>query len=114
VGYRVVTVGVVALAAAISCASLALSDGGIEMFDLAIGLSLVSCLYTFRAVATRAEVNLIWVQGGRQKPVLDDDKLHLLIAKVTSTHSNPIPDHGSLLEWWPFGMNCYIPNVQAK
>lgn len=29
-----------ALAAAISCASLALSDGGIEMFDLPVGLSL--------------------------------------------------------------------------
>lgn len=37
---------VVALAAAISCASLALSDGGIEMFDLAIGISLVCCQYT--------------------------------------------------------------------
>ena len=32
---------IVALAAAISCASLALSDGGIEMFDLPVGLSLV-------------------------------------------------------------------------
>jgi len=35
---------VVALAAAISCASLALSDGAIEMFDLAVGVSLV-CLF---------------------------------------------------------------------
>jgi len=37
---------VVALAAAISCASLALSDGGVEMFDLAVGLSLVRCQCT--------------------------------------------------------------------
>jgi len=36
---------VVALAAAISCASLALSDGGIEMFDLPVGLSLVCCIH---------------------------------------------------------------------
>jgi len=36
---------VLALAAAISCASLALSDGGIEMFDLPVGLSLVCSLY---------------------------------------------------------------------
>jgi len=39
---------ILALAAAISCASLALCDGGIEMFDLPVGLSLVCTFISYK------------------------------------------------------------------
>ena len=52
---------IAALAAAITCASLALSDGGVEMFDLAVGMSLVfsfSFYYEYRTtVHTQKKIN---------------------------------------------------------